>query len=449
MPIQTPTFQLPGATSYVYDANGNMTSRTNNSYSANNISNITYNYLNLPSTMNANGASVAYTYDALGNKLKKAVSGTANLNNEYIGGIHYEGGVLKFVGTEAGRVVRNSATDYSYEYTLTDHLGNGRVFFNINSSGVATKIQETDYYAFGLDIQRSLIGTENKYQYNGKEKQDQEKMYDYGARFYDPVVGRWNVIDPLAEKMRRHSPYNYAFNNPIRFIDPDGMAPFSTHTDDNGNVLAVYDDGDLSVYKHSKLPSSFAHNDKEAKSGMDRLSSKNGKKMGTTLHKFSFADNEAFEKGSVKPVGRIQFGQSWAKDQVEWVIKDNWGVGDYMANAGNKEKYDIKSNVPLNENIYYGSEIFDGVYASARDAGNFAAGVIAQKSIFGSAAIEYGFGAYNASGNSKIGMFATMAYDGIIRATGGVKGSLQAPTYGESKLTSTAIKLGIRNASRY
>ncbi|WP_225869649.1 RHS repeat-associated core domain-containing protein [Pedobacter psychroterrae] len=201
---------------YFYDGNGNATTDGRNGTT------LSYNYLNLPATVTKTtpALSITYTYDANGRKLKK-VNNTTATTRQYIEGIEYKGSTIDFIHTEEG-IARNTSGVYSYEYHLRDHLGNVRYTFNKNATtGLLTKLQEDNYYPFGK--QKSVVTGLNKYLYNSKELQTELGQLDYGARFYDPEIGRWNVIDPLAEKMRRYSSYAFVYNNPLRFVDPDGM----------------------------------------------------------------------------------------------------------------------------------------------------------------------------------------------------------------------------------
>jgi RHS repeat-associated protein len=120
---------------------------------------------------------------------------------------------------------------YLYIYLSNDNPTNSEVYFDdfkveqIKSPVVG----QQDYYPFGLTF--NAYSSENSvkqdYQYNGKEIQDELGLglLDFDARAYDPSIGRFNRIDPAADFMRRFSPYNFAFDNPMRFTDPDGMSP--------------------------------------------------------------------------------------------------------------------------------------------------------------------------------------------------------------------------------
>ena len=211
--------------------------------------------LNLPQELDfGDNNRIYYHYTATGNKLIKHIyeEGQSSRILHYIENIVYEGGTLSYILTEEGRLVpfgTGSERLFVNEYNLKDHLGNNRVTFMGTDLGGAVDIaQKTSYYPFGLVMSQTNGNTDptyqkNKYLYNGKEHQDDEfagsslNWYDYGARFYDPQLGRWHVIDPASESMTTWSPYNYTFNNPIRFIDPTGMVPDEWDMNKKGKVV--------------------------------------------------------------------------------------------------------------------------------------------------------------------------------------------------------------------
>ena len=222
------------STEYSYDANGNLIQDLNKK-----ITGIQYNCLNLPGRIEfEDGNSISYLYDANGTKLRTThIIDGITTTTDYCGNVIYENEVAKTLLTEVGYV---SLKDGKYQYYLKDHQRNNRIV--VDEDGMVE--ERNDYYPFG-GLMTSSMGAIQPYKYNGKELDRKGGLdwYDYGARLYDPLLGRFTSHDPLAEAWAHVNPYNYCFNNPVNRTDPTGMASTynwdkERYEDENGNEVS-------------------------------------------------------------------------------------------------------------------------------------------------------------------------------------------------------------------
>ena len=207
---------------------------------------------NMPALIAHEGGTIMNRYSFGGQKLGRSLTdamGQLVSDETYYGNLVMEKSDPRRILFEDGYIDLTPGQQPVFNYHLKDHLGNVRIVLKPGGNMYGTVVQSNDYFPFGMAytcygktrwdgiteavaiafdsqvaIKESPTYTkDNRYLYNGKEEQPMPgKWLDYGARFYDAQLGRWHVIDNKAEKYQSVTPYAYAVNNPVLFIDPDG-----------------------------------------------------------------------------------------------------------------------------------------------------------------------------------------------------------------------------------
>ena len=186
----------------------------------------TYNSLNQPQQVKSgNTVTHKFAYLADGRKLLSIDDVAHDDGLLYVGSSVFKVGVGDYKSFEstsfsAGRITC-TGNSYTVQYHITDHLGSVRAVLNQSM----TVLEQNDYYPFGLrHPNTALKTTANRYRYNGKEEITSTNTSDYDARQYSAEFCQWMQVDPLSEKFYSTSQYGFCAGNPLRFVDPDGLA---------------------------------------------------------------------------------------------------------------------------------------------------------------------------------------------------------------------------------
>jgi len=199
------------------------------------------------------------------------------------------------------------------------------------------------------------------------------RILNHSVRMIDYTSGRWLLPDPMAEMYYSTSPYAYVLNNPIRYIDPDGR---STHTDSLGHVVAVYNDGNMGVYKHGISADTYDGS---------KLKIKNGTRMGETEYWDEFSPLYADPNIDGSP-GSFTINFDMSFDQIideMHQIAQGMGLMKIARESKGGGLFDIKEDY---KNI---GALLNGKYATSRSAGNYLAGYNASTGTLFGAGISF------------------------------------------------------------